>query len=127
MDGAALGHAGGLSWNGWPTCGEARWSPGWMRRGADRWRGPVMAAAVIFPAELSGAEPWLAAIDDSKRLSEKRRGGGAWKSSGGTLWRVAVAQQDADDIDALGILPATIQAMDQRPAQPAGGAGVCPL
>ena len=72
--------------------------------------GPVMAAAVIFPAELSGAEPWLAAIDDSKRLSEKRR------EEALTVIRqhaiaVAVAQQDADDIDALGILPATIQAM----------------
>ena len=72
--------------------------------------GPVMAAAVIFPAELSGAEPWLAAIDDSKRLSEKRREE-ALEIIRRHALAVAVAQQDADDIDALGILPATIQAM----------------
>ena len=72
--------------------------------------GPVMAAAVILPAELSGAEPWLAAIDDSKRLSEKRREEALELIRRHAL-AVAVAQQDADDIDALGILPATIQAM----------------
>ena len=31
--------------------------------------GPVVAAAVILPPNLSGEEPWLAAVDDSKRLS----------------------------------------------------------
>ena len=72
--------------------------------------GPVMAAAVIFPAELSGAEPWLASIDDSKRLSEKRREE-ALEIIRRHALAVAVAQQDADDIDALGILPATVQAM----------------
>jgi ribonuclease HII len=35
--------------------------------------GPVAAAAVILPPDLTGDEPWLAAIDDSKRLSERRR------------------------------------------------------
>ena len=72
--------------------------------------GPVMAAAVILPAELSGSEPWLASIDDSKRLSERRREEALALIRRHAL-AVAVAQQDADDIDALGILPATIQAM----------------
>ena len=36
--------------------------------------GPVAAAAVILPPELSGDEPWLAAIDDSKRLTAKQTG-----------------------------------------------------
>ncbi|HLF04543.1 MAG TPA: ribonuclease HII, partial [Dehalococcoidia bacterium] len=35
--------------------------------------GPVAAAAVILPPNLSGAEPWLAAVDDSKRLSAAQR------------------------------------------------------
>ena len=35
--------------------------------------GPVAAAAVILPPEFIGDEPWLAAIDDSKRLTERRR------------------------------------------------------
>ena len=72
--------------------------------------GPVMAAAVILPAELSGSEPWLAAIDDSKRLSERRREEALELIRRNAL-ALAVAQQDADDIDALGILPATVQAM----------------
>ena len=35
--------------------------------------GPVAAAAVILPPGLAGNEPWLEAIDDSKRLTERRR------------------------------------------------------
>ena len=35
--------------------------------------GPVVAAAVILPAGLTGQEPWLQLLDDSKRLSPAQR------------------------------------------------------
>ncbi|MCH7521916.1 MAG: hypothetical protein IIB42_09500, partial [Candidatus Marinimicrobia bacterium] len=35
--------------------------------------GPVVAAAVILPPDLTGAEPWLQFLDDSKKLSQVRR------------------------------------------------------
>ena len=44
--------------------------------------GPVAAAAVILPPDLTGDERWLAAIDDSKRLSEQRRDGGRSPDTG---------------------------------------------
>ena len=72
--------------------------------------GPVVAAAVILPEELSGSEPWLQAINDSKKLSHRQRVR-ALELIRANAVAVAVGQQEADDIDALGILPATIQAM----------------
>ena len=35
--------------------------------------GPVVAAAVIFPSDLTGKEPWLQLLDDSKKLTHSRR------------------------------------------------------
>ena len=72
--------------------------------------GPVAAAAVILPPDLTGAEPWLAAIDDSKRLSEKRRAEAA------TLirqqaWACAVAMISSKTIDRIGIGRAVLGAM----------------
>ena len=32
--------------------------------------GPVVAAAVILPPDLTGDEPWLQSIDDSKKLTQ---------------------------------------------------------
>ena len=72
--------------------------------------GPVVAAAVILPAELSGSEPWLRYINDSKKLSHRRREE-ALELIKANAVAVAVGQQESDDIDAVGILPATIQAM----------------
>ena len=34
--------------------------------------GPVVAAAVIFPSDLTGKEPWLQLLDDSKKLTHSR-------------------------------------------------------
>ena len=35
--------------------------------------GPVVAAAVILPPDLTGDEPWLQCLDDSKKLTHTRR------------------------------------------------------
>ncbi len=72
--------------------------------------GPVFAAAVILPAELSGAESWLQYVNDSKKLSPRQRER-ALELIKANAVAVGVGQQEADDIDALGILPATVQAM----------------
>lgn len=74
--------------------------------------GPVVAAAVILPPDLSGSEPWLRLVNDSKRLSSLQR-----EKSLEMILRHAVAvgvgQQDPEQIDSLGIVPATIRAMLQ--------------
>lgn len=72
--------------------------------------GPVAAAAVILDPTLTGAEPWLAAIDDSKRLSEKRRAAAAELIRENALAHV-VERVDPQDIDRIGIGRAVIQAM----------------
>ena len=72
--------------------------------------GPVAAAAVILPPDLRGDEPWLAAIDDSKRLSERRRVKAAELIREHAL-AFAVEQVCAEDIDRIGIGNAVIQAM----------------
>ena len=35
--------------------------------------GPVVAAAVILPPDLTGDEDWLGLLDDSKRLTQLQR------------------------------------------------------
>ena len=72
--------------------------------------GPVAAAAVILPPGLTGQEPWLAAIDDSKRLSERRRIRAAELIRENAL-AFAVEQVFPEDIDRMGIGNAVIQAM----------------
>ena len=72
--------------------------------------GPVVAAAVILPAPLTGQEPWLAALDDSKRLSPKQR-----EKALPLIKRhaaaVSVALESPAAIDRLGIGQAVIRAM----------------
>jgi len=72
--------------------------------------GPVVAAAVVLPPELAGDEPWLKTIDDSKRLSPAQR-----DRALGSIYRnalaVGVGRCASSEIDNLGILPATIEAM----------------
>ena len=72
--------------------------------------GPVAAAAVILPSDLAGDEPWLAAIDDSKRLSERRRTEAAELIRENAL-ACAVELIDPEGIDRIGIGNAVIQAM----------------
>lgn len=72
--------------------------------------GPVSAAAVILPPGLTGREEWLAAIDDSKRLTAARREAAAAVIRQRALcW--AVAQVAAGEIDRAGIGPAVLDAM----------------
>ena len=72
--------------------------------------GPVAAAAVILPPDLTGDEPWLAAIDDSKRLSERRREEAAALIRENSL-ACAVELISPDIIDRIGIGQAVIRAM----------------
>ncbi len=72
--------------------------------------GPVVAAAVILPADPDALTPLLGRVDDSKALTAKQR-----DAVFEDILRVAVAvgvgRCEACDIDAWGIAPATKQAM----------------
>ena len=72
--------------------------------------GPVVAAAVILPAPLTGQETWLTALDDSKRLSPKQREQ-ALPLIERNAAAVAVALESPAAIDRLGIGQAVIRAM----------------
>jgi ribonuclease HII len=74
--------------------------------------GPVFAAAVIFPPDLTGREPWLEALDDSKRLSPTQRERAVELVEAHAL-AIGVAQVGPDAVDSLGIGQASIQAMLQ--------------
>jgi ribonuclease HII len=78
--------------------------------------GPVVAAAVILPGNLSGSEPWLQMIDDSKRLSPVRREQAAELIARHAL-AVGVGQEAPEEIDHIGIGNATIRAMLQAVAR----------
>lgn len=72
--------------------------------------GPVAAAAVILPPNLSGDEPWLTGIDDSKRLTGRRRAAAAEAIRSNALcWSVEMVT--ASEIDRIGIGNAVIRAM----------------
>lgn len=72
--------------------------------------GPVVAAAVILSPELTGNEPWLSCLDDSKRLSSRQRELALPAIEQNAL-AVAVAQESPAEIDRLGIGRAVLQAM----------------
>ena len=72
--------------------------------------GPVVAAAVILPPDLTGNEPWLELLDDSKRLSPNQRVR-AVEAVQQHAVGVGVAQASPQEIDAIGIGHATIEAM----------------
>lgn len=77
--------------------------------------GPVVAAAVILPPDLTGDEPWLELLDDSKRLSPAQRDRAVAVIEEHAL-AIGVAQSESADIDRKGISPATIWAMMQAVA-----------
>ena len=78
--------------------------------------GPVAAAAVILPPDLTGAEDWLRMIDDSKRLTPARRAAAADLIRQYALaWAVALLPSDA--IDRIGIGNAVRAAMLDAAAQ----------
>ena len=72
--------------------------------------GPVTAAAVILPPSLTGGEPWLQTIDDSKRLTSAQRETAADIIRQNAL-ACAVRHIPADEIDRIGIAPAVRRAM----------------
>ena len=72
--------------------------------------GPVVAAAVIFPPDLTGDEPWLQALDDSKKLSHRRRERAVDIVHQHAL-DVGVGMVGPEDIDAMGIGRAALAAM----------------
>lgn len=80
--------------------------------------GPVVAAAVVLGAAIP------AGLDDSKRLSAKRRAGldEAIRASCG--WAVAVVEPD--EIDRVNIFMATMLAMTRAVASLAGALGAAP-
>lgn len=91
--------------------------------GRGAWAGPVVAAAVILPLARPDLPKVLRGVDDSKKLTARRRE---------TLFEVirtaavsvGVGQATAAEIDQLGIVPATQLAMQRAVAglQPAPAA-----
>jgi ribonuclease HII len=77
--------------------------------GRGAWAGPVVAAAVILPCTPE-AVTQLAGVNDSKKLNAKQR-----EAMREVVQQVALAwavgSASSDEIDALGILPATRLAM----------------
>ena len=72
--------------------------------------GPVVAAAVVLPSNLSGNEAWLAGLDDSKRLSARQRER-AFQLIQQYALSISVAEESPEEIDQLGIGRAVIRAM----------------
>ncbi len=72
--------------------------------------GPVVAAAVVLPPELSGCEDWLQLLDDSKRLTAARREQ-AFEAvqENAIAWAVAVIH--SEEIDRIGVGKAALRAM----------------
>ena len=77
--------------------------------------GPVVAAAVVLPMGLTGSEPWLAQLDDSKRLSPTRRERVVDLVETYAM-AVGVGEVGPEEIDRIGIGPANLQAMLQAVA-----------
>ena len=84
--------------------------------------GPVVAAAVILPPGLTGNEEWLQHLDDSKRLSQRRREL-AFEVVKEHALAWSVASVGADEIDRIGIGVAAframllaVESMDRQPA-----------
>jgi ribonuclease HII len=73
--------------------------------------GPVVAAAVLFPSSwISGPRPeWVAGIDDSKRLSSRRRGLLAREIRRAAVYGLGSAA--VREIDSVNILAASREAM----------------
>lgn len=78
--------------------------------GRGAWAGPVVAAAVVFPARLSGIPAPLLPVRDSKLLSSQQRERCFPAICAQALaWGVGIVS--AAEIDADGILPCTRRAM----------------
>lgn len=91
------------------------WKQGYRRvagldeAGRGAWAGPVVAAAVVLPADPAIAER-LAGVTDSKLLTTRQRDV-FWLLVREQATSIGVGVVPAARIDAIGILPATRQAM----------------
>ena len=72
--------------------------------------GPVVAAAVILHPDLTGSEPWLQSLDDSKKLSHTRQEHAADIVHQHAL-AVGVGMVGPEGIDRMGIGHAALAAM----------------
>ena len=72
--------------------------------------GPVVAAAVIFPPDLTGDEPWLKFLDDSKKLTRVNRERAVEIVRKNAL-AVGIGMVGSQDIDEIGIGHAAFAAM----------------
>ena len=72
--------------------------------------GPVVAAAVVLPPDLSGREGWLGLLDDSKKLTASRREQ-AYKAVQEHALAWAVAVVEPAEIDLIGVGVAALKAM----------------
>ena len=72
--------------------------------------GPVVSAAVILPPGLTGDEPWLNLLDDSKALSASQRELAVQAVHRYAL-AVGIGKCSHEEIDEIGIGQASIQAM----------------
>ena len=72
--------------------------------------GPVVAAAVALPSDLSGGEAWLTKLDDSKRLTAQQREA-AFVLIQEHAVAVSVVEESPEEIDRIGIGRAVIRAM----------------
>jgi ribonuclease HII len=72
--------------------------------------GPVVAAAVILPPDLTGDETWLQCLDDSKKLTSTKRERGVEIVRQYAL-AVGVGLVSPEDIDQMGIGQAAFVAM----------------
>jgi len=78
--------------------------------GRGAWAGPVVAAAVVLPPDVTRLAPLLGRVDDSKRLTPAARAELCEPILANTL-AVGVGRVEAVDIDRIGIAPATREAM----------------
>lgn len=93
---------------------QKHWQLGEIVAGLDEagrgaWAGPVVAAAVILPAEPEKLVENLRGVDDSKKLTSKRRD--FWEERIRAVAKVGVGVVSAAEIDEMGIMPATLLAM----------------
>lgn len=94
------------------------WAAGYRRvagldeAGRGAWAGPVVAAAVILPPDPDALAPLLGRVDDSKCLSPEVRER-LYDLIRAHALAVGVGSVPADEIDRVGIVPATKAAMIQ--------------
>jgi len=78
--------------------------------GRGAWAGPVVAAAVVLPPDISRLAPLLGRVDDSKRLTPTARAE-LYEPILACALAAGVGRVEAVDIDRIGIAPATREAM----------------